>query len=190
MEESVKSAFVSTTMVQTLPNCNNKIYLKVNEQNVLFLIDTGSSINVMSGSLAERLNCAISPLLRDDYDNCTLANGSRAEFLGTTETNVTFPTFARTIRFYVLSSVLETAIIGCETLTKMRAVIDFSKNGVCFDDAYVNFLVPDDVTTGDDVTYANVVDDIDDNCSIFSENDDNNECIVDKIHSLWIEPLH
>ena len=136
-------AFLSTTSVHNF-NGFNKVCGVINNKCCEVLIDTGSTVNCISSALARKLECVIQPISALDYKVCTLANGAQADFVGKVNTFIQFKEVKSAVDFYVLQSNCEYAIIGCNLLQRLGAVINFGGNYVQFKDATINFCEADD----------------------------------------------
>ena len=133
----------------------NRISVTINGKDVDMLIDTGSSINAVTKKMAQALQCDISPLDTNDYTSCTLANGGSERFLGKTKVKFEFPEFKHEAEFLVLPSEAESIILGCQTLTKLKAIIDFPNRCVIFETAVINFISADDNLCAVGESYTN-----------------------------------
>ena len=157
-EDSVMSeAFISVSCTKDFKGVN-QICAEFNGRSTDVLIDTGSTVNAVSSKLVKKLNSVIAPLRLSEFKLCTLADGSKANFLGTTVITVKFGDIVSDIHFYVLPASHEYAILGCSFLSDFSATIDFNRKCIKLHGATINFIDNDicNDDTDEDIVYTNI----------------------------------
>ena len=93
------------------------------------LIDTGATISVISADMFKHLgNLHRQNTDKSDVCMCTLANGTEINIKQKSMIDITVDTMKLTAKLYILPQAHIELIIGCDILSHVGAVIDFTKN--------------------------------------------------------------
>lgn len=117
------------------------LYLHFQDVKIASLLDSGSTTNLMSFALYNRLPNSVKSALKEfSLDKLELANGSFITMLGTARVKVYVPRLH--IHLYVVFHVLEQTsqpvILGTQFLAQSGISLGFSDPGKCSDVVYHN----------------------------------------------------
>jgi hypothetical protein len=115
------------------------LYLHFQDVKIAALLDSGSTTNLMSVSLYNRLPKSVKSELKElSFDKLELANGSCITMLGTARVKVYVPRLHKCMHvvFHVLEQTSQPVILGTQFLALSGISLDFSDPGKCSDVVY------------------------------------------------------
>ncbi|CAG2185803.1 unnamed protein product [Mytilus edulis] len=100
--------------------------VRIANQEISALIDTGSSINVMSSQLFNSIPDSMKSEFSATSDKITLANNQTVQIYGTAKVKITVPQGKHWIHVYILAQTSHPLILGTHYLYSKNIVLDFS----------------------------------------------------------------
>ena len=129
------SLFVCSPLRANVIESHNKIHVKVFNQNVVALPDTGASRGCISQTVADQFKLKILPIENDDkFLTLQTANGNNLQIAGQVEISIKISRFHIPHTFIVLPELHQNLILGCVFFAMTHAAIELSKNVVTFYD--------------------------------------------------------
>lgn len=117
------------------------MYLHFQDVKVAALFDSGSTTNLMSFALYNRLPNSVKFALKEfSFDKLQLVNGSFITVLGTARVRVYVLLLHKYmyVVFHALEQTSQPAILGTQFLAQSGILLDFSDPGKCSDVVYHN----------------------------------------------------
>ena len=101
--------------------------VKIDNINIAALIDTGSSVNVISQQLFDSISTMNKQPIQKVESKITLANNQSIEIIGTTRVKINVPNGKHWIQVYILTQTSHPLILGTNYLLTNNIVLNFSK---------------------------------------------------------------
>ena len=100
--------------------------VKIDNIQIVALIDTGSSVNVISQQLFDSISVTNKQPIQKVESKITLANNQSIEIIGTTRVKINVPKGKHWIQVYVLTQTSHPLILGTNYLLTHKIVLNFS----------------------------------------------------------------
>ena len=120
------------TSSENSENFSKCLYMAVKIANleVSALIDTGSSVNVMSQQFFNTIPDSYKSKFNASMDKITLANNQSIQIYGISDVKITVPQGKHWIHVYILAQTSHPLILGTNYLFSKKIVLDFSQQTV------------------------------------------------------------
>jgi gag-polyprotein putative aspartyl protease len=108
------------------------ITLKIQNNRIRSIIDTGSHFSLIAHSVANRLRLKVEPLNDQTYQTLFSANGHRLRLLGTADTVLEMSNSRIPHTIYVCENLHEQLLLGRSFLSDAGAIINFRTQTILF----------------------------------------------------------
>ena len=127
------------TTVRTLSS--NTIRVKIYDQFIVALVDTGCGTSVLSKQLANKLSLPINPLSVGDNQILIAADGNPIHVIGKTSIPIKIGGLSMAYEFMVVNELTQTLILGIDFLKSTKAVINCDDKTASFYDDLVRVQI-------------------------------------------------
>ena len=127
------SSFSSSSLDSDSGAAGKLLYLPVHTADIeaVALLDSGSSLNIMSQAMLETIQQAVTiDLQPSQFPRVTVANDQHVTILGTVDVNVGSKLGVNHVAVYVLRQASHPLILGTPFLAKRNVVMDLRKDSV------------------------------------------------------------
>lgn len=116
------------------------INVRINNNNVLGLIDTGSNASIFGSLGLGIINYLGKPLIRDSQLKITTADGSPQELLGYIDVDISVNNICKEVRVLVIPSVEHKLILGVDFLKKFEISLDLANGSYKMNDVSISVV--------------------------------------------------